>query len=48
STPFGGIYASNITPDKETGIGSWTERDFYRAVRHGKGKEGEHLYPAMP
>lgn len=48
STPFGGIYASNITPDTETGIGSWTERDFFRAVRHGKGKEGEHLYPAMP
>jgi mono/diheme cytochrome c family protein len=48
STPFGGIFASNITPDTETGIGSWTERDFYRAVRHGKGKEGEHLYPAMP
>lgn len=48
STPFGGIFASNITPDKETGIGNWTERDFYRAVRHGRGKEGEHLYPAMP
>ncbi|ORM62764.1 alcohol dehydrogenase [Pantoea rodasii] len=48
STPFGGIYASNITPDRETGIGNWTERDFFRAVRHGKGKEGEHLYPAMP
>lgn len=48
STPFGGIVASNITPDTETGIGSWTERDFYRAVRHGKGKDGENLYPAMP
>lgn len=48
STPFGGIYASNITPDVATGIGNWTERDFFRAVRHGKGKEGEHLYPAMP
>ncbi|WP_343550573.1 c-type cytochrome [Pantoea sp.] len=48
STPFGGIYASNITPDIETGIGSWTEHDFFRAVRHGKGKQGEHLYPAMP
>ncbi|MCU5774082.1 c-type cytochrome [Erwiniaceae bacterium BAC15a-03b] len=48
STPFGGIYASNITPDGETGIGNWTERDFYRAVRHGKGKDGENLYPAMP
>lgn len=48
STPFGGIFASNITPDAETGIGDWTEREFYRAVRHGKGKEGENLYPAMP
>ena len=48
STPFGGIFASNITPDADTGIGNWTERDFYRAVRHGKGKEGQNLYPAMP
>jgi len=48
STPFGGIYSSNITPDVETGIGNWTERDFFRAVRHGKGKQGENLYPAMP
>lgn len=48
STPFGGIFASNITPDAQTGIGDWTERDFYRAVRHGKGKQGENLYPAMP
>ncbi|WP_312631488.1 c-type cytochrome [Pantoea piersonii] len=48
STPFGGIFASNITPDRETGIGNWTERDFFRAVRHGRGKAGEHLYPAMP
>lgn len=47
-TPFGGIYASNITPDVEDGIGSWSERDFFRAVRHGKGKQGENLYPAMP
>jgi len=47
-TPFGGIYTSNITPDRETGIGDWTERDFYRAVRHGKGINGENLYPAMP
>lgn len=48
STPFGGIVASNITPDPEYGIGNWTERDFYRAVRHGKGKGGQYLYPAMP
>ncbi|MBH1931186.1 c-type cytochrome [Serratia rubidaea] len=48
STPFGSIYASNITPDVEDGIGGWSERDFFRAVRHGKGKQGENLYPAMP
>ncbi|WAT02572.1 c-type cytochrome [Rouxiella chamberiensis] len=48
STPFGGIFASNITPDPKTGIGNWTEREFYRAVRHGKGIDGENLYPAMP
>lgn len=48
NTPFGKIYASNITPSPEDGIGNWTERDFYRAVRHGKGKNGENLYPAMP
>jgi mono/diheme cytochrome c family protein len=48
STPFGGIFASNITPDAETGIGNWTEREFYRAVRHGKGIDGENLYPALP
>lgn len=47
-TPFGTIYASNITPDNQTGIGQWTERDFYRAVRHGIGRQGENLYPAMP
>jgi len=47
-TPFGGIYASNITPDEQDGIGNWTEREFFNAVRHGKGKSGENLYPAMP
>lgn len=47
-TPFGVIYSTNITPDLKTGIGSWTERDFFRAVRHGKHKNGQLLYPAMP
>lgn len=47
-TPFGSIYSTNITPALKTGIGSWTERDFFRAVRHGKGKDGQPLYPAMP
>ncbi|MEN3365822.1 MAG: hypothetical protein V7606_3096 [Burkholderiales bacterium] len=47
-TPFGAIYASNITPDKETGIGSWTADDFWRALHHGKSKDGKLLYPAFP
>ena len=47
-TPFGVINSTNITPDTTTGIGNWTERDFFRAVRHGKRKDGQLLYPAMP
>lgn len=47
-TPFGKLLASNITQDVKTGIGGWTEAEFTRAVRQGKGKHGEHLYPAMP
>lgn len=45
---LGTIYSSNITPDKETGIGNWTVDDFERAVRHGVSKDGHNLYPAMP
>jgi mono/diheme cytochrome c family protein len=47
-TPFGAIYASNVTPDKETGIGTWTADDFWRALHHGKSKDGKLLYPAFP
>jgi mono/diheme cytochrome c family protein len=47
-TPFGKIVAPNITPDMETGIGSWTDDQFDRAVRKGIGRNGERLYPAMP
>lgn len=48
STPFGSIYTSNITPDPETGIGTWTEDDFWRAIHNGKSKNGQFLYPAFP
>lgn len=48
ATPFGTIYGPNITPDKETGIGAWTDEDFIRALHQGVGKQGEHLYPAFP
>jgi mono/diheme cytochrome c family protein len=47
-TPFGKIVAPNITPDMETGIGSWTDDQFENAVRKGIGRSGERLYPAMP
>jgi mono/diheme cytochrome c family protein len=48
STPFGNIYTSNITPDLDTGIGHWTADDFWRAIHHGKSKDGSFLYPAFP
>jgi len=48
ATPFGTIYGPNITPDNETGIGTWTDEDFIRALHLGIGKHGEHLYPAFP
>lgn len=47
-TPFGAIHASNITSDRETGIGSWTADDFWRAIHNGKSKDGTLLYPAFP
>jgi mono/diheme cytochrome c family protein len=47
-TPFGTIYSANITPDKETGIGDWTEEQLGRAMREGVDDEGHHLYPAFP
>jgi mono/diheme cytochrome c family protein len=46
--PFGTIYSSNITTDKEHGIGSWSDAEFVRAVKSGVGKHGENLYPAFP
>jgi mono/diheme cytochrome c family protein len=48
NTPFGVIYSSNITSDPNTGIGSWTADQFYRAMHDGKGAHGEDLYPAFP
>ena len=47
-TPFGTIYSSNITPDKETGIGKYTNDQFYKALHEGMMANGEYLYPAMP
>jgi mono/diheme cytochrome c family protein len=47
-TPFGGITSPNITPDTATGIGNWSDDDFYRAMHDGLGRKGEFLYPAFP
>lgn len=47
-TPIGVVYSSNITPDKQYGIGAYSLQDFDRAVRHGVSKDGYTLYPAMP
>lgn len=47
-TEFGELYSTNITPDVETGIGSWSLDDFYRAMKHGVRPDGAHLYPAFP
>lgn len=47
-TPFGTLVAPNITPDREAGIGDWTDEEFIRAVREGRGRGGKRLYPAMP
>lgn len=47
-TPFGVIYAPNITPDPETGIGRWSAADFYRAMHNGIAPGGRYLYPAFP
>jgi mono/diheme cytochrome c family protein len=47
-TPFGTVYASNLTPDAKTGIGSWSADHFWRALHNGRSKDGRLLYPAFP
>jgi mono/diheme cytochrome c family protein len=46
--PFGVIYSTNITPDVETGIGTYTDANFLNAVHKGIGPGNTKLYPAMP
>jgi mono/diheme cytochrome c family protein len=47
-TPFGGIYSANLTPDRDTGIGAWSDDEFYRALRYGVAPDGSRYYPAFP
>ena len=48
NSPYGPLYAPNITPDKVHGIGAWSDDEFYRALHEGVGRHGENLYPAFP
>jgi mono/diheme cytochrome c family protein len=47
-TPFGTLYTSNITPDPQTGIGTWTSDQFYSMMHNGRFPDGGLVYPAMP
>ena len=47
-TPFGGIYSPNLTPDPETGLGGWSDDQFYRALHLGVAPDGSRYYPAFP
>ena len=47
-TPFGAVYTSNLTPDEQSGIGSWSPAHFWRALHNGRSKDGRLLYPAFP
>ena len=48
NTPIGKIRTPNLTPDKETGLGNWTDDEFARALHEGITKDGSYLYPAFP
>ena len=48
ATPFGTFYGPNLTPHKETGLGTWSEADFQRAIRHGVRRDGSNYFPAFP
>jgi len=48
ATPFGTFYSPNITPNKETGIGNWTEKDFIRAMKEGRDPNGHNYFPVFP
>ena len=47
-TPFGILYSTNLTPDRDTGLGIWSADHFWRALHHGRSRDGRLLYPAFP
>lgn len=48
ATPFGSVVAGNLTPDPATGLGRWNADDFWRALHHGRSRDGRRLSPAFP
>ena len=46
--PFGIVFTANITPDKKTGLGDWTDGEIKRAITKGITKDGSRLMPPMP
>lgn len=48
ATPFGTVFAGNLTPDAETGLGRWSADAFWRAMHHGQSRDGRLLVPAFP
>ena len=48
ATPFGTVFAGNLTPDAETGLGRWSADAFWRALHHGQSRDGRLLVPAFP
>ena len=47
-TPFGTVYASNLTPEATTGLGAWSAEAFRRALHEGRSRDGRLLYPVFP
>lgn len=48
ATPFGTLFSSNLTPDPDAGLGQWNSATFWRALHHGRSRDGRLLYPAFP
>ena len=46
--PFGTVYSTNITPDKETGLGNWSDKEIADAMTKGIRPDGDMLVPVMP
>jgi mono/diheme cytochrome c family protein len=47
-TPFGTVFSANLTPDRDTGLGTWSDDEFVRAFRFGVDRDGSRYYPAFP